>query len=286
MFNFVSDVKNKTEKSFLSFDSDGDGQICENIPVALKGTYQMDLYGNWSNEESFDLSRSIYEIKFEGKSISLDDYQNSIALFKDKLQSTDEKLKTRDTAYAATAWTSFIVKDERTKMSLVTTANVQSIFKTAVLLSPTVTGRNITDNKSYTCSFIFGINNFKSLKVTDSGEKLTANFGSTKFKAPICSGIIDPVAFGYVGIGTFDIDFDLRSVIVAMSLNYGIIDVSDLTPNKFPYSEDVYQDFAALGNTYINPYYPGNIPKRCSLVDSIQLFTSHFLYFMKYVRDV
>ena len=123
--------------------------MCDVVPVAITGTYELDIYGNWNSEANFQQNMSMFAISFQASEISEEEYSKSISKFANRIAEigylfylsccfdltdlkvnlyTDKILQKKDTTITAVAWSVFYVKDDSTRMSIKTTADWTTIF--------------------------------------------------------------------------------------------------------------------------------------------------------------
>jgi len=274
--------------SFISLESSNMDQLCTEIPKAISASFEGDNKGAWQTDNNFKQTNSIYLLKFSGSEINQETYSSAMTSFDDKLKQIGDRSATRDLAWQLIAWGTFNAFDKETDMTFSTNGNIATSFKdigTYIISFTTFTPAVIdADGKDVGLNFCFE----SDIAVPQIGNEaafdyslvlmraVTKNYGRTisvsmdlkwtnlddngetseYYKGP-CPGFfspmetfdIDGIDYFYNKISTLVLEFDTQSIMTAISVNFGIMPLSELSEvqhdpfsGKYPSNMKFYID--------------------------------------------
>jgi len=135
-FTFSSTYFSSIGKQFLSLDETNDFQTCSRELQTVSGSFSGDYLGRWSNDRSFTLNNSVYQLFFEGSIISQEQYVGSMKQFSAKLETLGKKSAQRDFIWSAIAWSTYSAQDSETRMTLITNADPAIILEGSSISQP------------------------------------------------------------------------------------------------------------------------------------------------------
>ena len=240
----------------------GGAAICESVPLPVTGTFLGSTEGYWETNQKFNYNSSIFRLQFASSSMSNEKYTNTMLKFKSQLETIGSKAKNRSVLFNYLVLSTFRLYDADAAMMLSTTADpgiyFDSVVQTAAFSSSDgavcnpygTTGRETNgyfDKATKRLVMEFPLN-FSKAAIEDVGElNGQTNFGnfdgsyfSSGSYADTCPMNIDKSAFGggayaasliktlavpsfpeYRG-GINKFSFDVRSIVLAVSLNLGL----------------------------------------------------------------
>jgi len=125
---FTYGVQKYLGSTFLSLSKTSEFQTCNDVPVTITGSYELDIFGHWSTDVRFQSNSSIFKVSFDASSITLEEYQTTMMKFQERISELDVILSQHDVTFAAVAWSTFYTLDAGTQMSISTTADWNIIF--------------------------------------------------------------------------------------------------------------------------------------------------------------
>lgn len=229
---------------------------CELIPQTNSGEYLATQTGEWEGNPLFTYPSATYRISLTSHTLTQRQYDLTMNMINDGLKFLGEAMKQSDLSKNVMIWMSLVFANSSAaaqRFSL--TGTPDSVFNRQFFDADigSVEGRcNISstttyDRSSHTVKTRFKIDSFRN----DS----------------ICSSSVDVNRFGYNYLNQpedFDIEFDMRTLITAAAINYGLLAVRNLAlvpDRQFTFTLD--------GETYVmtwtyDPKYPGMDPIYCT----------------------
>lgn len=287
---FITGVQTSVGSKFLSLDGSSSSQTCQDVPVAITGNYEIDMYGRWSTDAAFKKNTSMFQVNFQASEISMNQYQSTINKFAKRIIEIDKILASNDVTISAVAWSTLYMKDDATRMSVATTADWRVIFTDFVLKIGYVHGFV----QQYDGSFVQDI--CRAQTDANFPEVDDSSGGLLKLKwALLCadnnmrycdwnsviqpcgnlfhvssSGDDDPYIFvlpsergsRIYSTPQFSIDMDIRSLLIAYALNIGLLDFNDFSFVDTDIMPGV------VSRQIIHPNFPGIGMVVCYVIDA------------------
>ena len=238
------------QKKFLVLTPPGEkSAFCESVPVAVTGVFESDKFGDWNTRSDFNSNSSIYKLTMTGTSVNDQKFALIMHNFGNNLKAFGLKLEGYDVISSLVAWSSFRVVDDVSKMTFSTTADLSSILGTMTfLLGPVFASKEGICNLSSTFKTVF----------TPSIDNLdiSASVSKDKFVAMCPDQLTANIGNFFDDSTSTSFSFDMRTVITAFSVNFGITQLSDLNL-VFSAKETIGQYVNVQCSGYVDNNYPG-----------------------------
>jgi len=269
LFFTVTNVQTRLGQRFLSLDGSSSSQTCIDIPLVVQGSYNADWFGKWSSSPDFLYNSTIYRLTLDGSNITNEQYRSTMNKFDANLKSISTKGASRDVVWNLIAWSSWQITDVGSRMSLYTTAEAGIVLSQFYAFDMFLAKQDATN------------------KVTTCGDAVSFSISPTKLYLILTFGQYGQQCEEYLSVAR-DFNYneqnedskpvimmDIRSILLVIALNYGIIHLEDLEPTAMsnPQSDALLQ--AVGGKYYLDPFYPGNDDESLSLSSHFQHFTNH-----------
>lgn len=261
-------------QNFLSLDAGDSSQVCTEVPQTVTAAYEASYTGYWQTNSSFNFNQSLFKLDFMGSHISNEKFSKSMLVFKDKLQLMGAKAKLRSLAWTAIAMAAFEFRDEDANMRLYSNVDAGIVFNQLTIMATLSSAKGICDGhdpsrnldgytsgffESSSASLVMSIpvaQNLSRVDFTLNNGGSWGDIANKKLKIPpTCKNFRDFINYGdpfnaIYRSGSIDIKFDSRSMVTAIALNLGIIDLNGLIHLQA-------EDMAFLGPfvAYSDPYY-------------------------------
>lgn len=220
-------------KEFLALHiPDVDQAVCRVIPVPITNTYLADTNGTWSSQKDFKKDWPLYEIVFTGSLVTPDQYTAAMRRIAAVLEAYGKGTSTWDHITSLIAWNLWWATDTQTQISLRPSAQLSAAFLG-------MAGTSVVSSAGGVCP---------SSKAVYDSTSMTLSFLPPKAATTLCDGIYNKT----------DSEYDMRTVVVAYALNYGVIDLSYLVPTNENSQVGDYR-----GSYYVFDNFPGMNPVFC-----------------------
>lgn len=257
--------------SFLTINGDDPNLNCLSVPITVSGIYEGSLDGLWNTEPGFNQNTSFFELNFEGSSITVDEFSESMAKLSEKWKLIGSALEKRSRLHNLLAMNSVGFEDKQTKMSLNTNANLGIAFDREVTLAVLSNRRGVCVHGFHNSTFLSGRFDqaARALQLTiplpivpeylENVYKTLADkkFSSEIFEMNSCHAQILRKNFvsnewkSILRDGEVRIAFDVAAFSMAILLNFGQIDKSGLLENTiFKYA---VEGMVAYIDPWFNP---------------------------------
>lgn len=130
---FIKNYQDQMGKEFLSVAGNSSSQTCFEVPLAITAVFHADRSGYWNTDPRSKLNESIFELRMDGSSIDLDQYQTTMRGFASRLKLLGTKLKNRDTVWGSIAWSTLLYQNPSTMMTFTTNAEPNIIMQDALI---------------------------------------------------------------------------------------------------------------------------------------------------------
>lgn len=259
-FSFAG-IEGAMSIKFISLSGNSTFQICQAIPTTVTGKFSADKSGRWSTLTNYSDNSAIYSVEFSATNATKEEYTAVMEGFASKFNSLGTRMSDADLAWIVMAWTTVSYKDQGTGIRLSTLASIETVFSNTVPLytnaysysgecvpqdsigaallyptaqfSPDFTQIKITyDMGSYydlvgnafINSNAFGVNSDGDREFVDNFTPCPAQF------SPQNTFAYDPYKYEASSYQdtTVEITFDLRSMLLAASINFGIVSLDDM----------------------------------------------------------
>lgn len=270
LYLMITGTISEFNRHFLALSEKSDS-ICKSIPVAITGSFESDWKGSWNTKSSYLPGRSIYDLTMTGTTVNNQQYTNIMQMFSSRVEKVGEVLSSSDVITAQIAWSIFQTNDNENSMQFRMNAQLNGIFTGMTSIFPT-----LLSSKEGVCQFF----PLPIATYDDSTMILTAAFPAS---APSSSESTwqptpqptfaptgepgPPYAFCPDQINARNdtlgllyrhaVDIDMRSVVAAFAVNFGIVDKSALICTSIGTIGIVYE-------TCIDRTLPSMIPITCT----------------------
>ena len=278
-------------RKFLSLDAPSAADaVCNTVPVAVTGTYQADMHGVWSSQASYDPKTPIYELQLTGSTVDLPGYSAAMLDFSQQLQAVGSRSQGLDVLSSQALWTLFRAEhNAEAHMQLRAFADAQQTFMSLKAPpSPVLASRKgvcnapgISAAYGYTTMVLTTAfpssatpSAAPSQQPTKTSPPPTSASASDDFfniyepcpdQVMLNRGLAEGVnqVFGVAQSASSSFDLDLRSVVTAYALNFGLINVSALSVYRERPADAASGDYSI---TFVSPSYPDMQPVECHFV--------------------
>lgn len=229
---------------------------CELIPQTNSGEFLGTFYGVWEGNPKFVYSSAVYRVSLTSYTATQEQYQASMDKIYSGLQYLGAAMRKSDLSKNVMVWMSLVFANSSAAAQRFSLAGTpDSVF-----------------NRQFFDADIGNVNgrcNATSVTTYDrSSHIVRTKFNVVDFMAdPVCSETMDIDRIGYnylIKPDTFEIKFDMRTLITAAAINYGLLAVRSLAVVM-----DKKLSFDVNSNTYemywtYDPKYPGMDPIFCT----------------------
>ena len=224
-------------QAFLSLDKNIPGGICEEVPLPASGTFQASIDGFWETDKSFNFNRSAFVLTLSGAELTNVQFQSGILDFAKRLAVLGEQFKGKNLLLNLLVWATFSFK--RGSMLLSSTADPAIIFDMQISqafvasingsckFTPRFPARFDRTSKRIEMTFPVPSLNGTSLRQPCPGQGawVTGN-----------SGGLSPILSQF-SVGSALFSFDIRSTMVALSVNLGIAQLESFQQVRSPMAD-------------------------------------------------
>jgi len=303
----ITGISGATEAFYMSLDGSDEYQLCYEVPAVLTGTYIADKNGYWNTESKFDESLAVYQLDFIGTEVTQEQYTATMTAFEDSVKYLGEKSAVRDLSWNLMAWSTANLENAN-GMSMFTLADAHTIFEGLEVVSYTTYGYqgectpapylgSVAQPNTPTYQMQGGSgglspdNRYITFKydmaLLDGGERSAAfakaNDPMFDKEFSMCHSHFNPVdtwtyseneweSSNYYDT-SLDVSVDIRSVLTAIAVNFGVIVEGDLQEVKKD-ATDLFKHW--LKNDaefppfkyYIDPFYAPMEPIACVPIGS------------------
>ena len=228
-FYFImTGFKRALRTEFITLDK-GDG-VCETIAKQNSGIYYGTSDGEWSGDENFWLSRSMYSFDLINYIQNYKNYKKTMGLIHDELQQLGVQAKFRDASENLLEWMSWETYSEAYvsqsilyRLCITLTSRLISFDQVFQMTGSPVD----IFNQEYKIGRIAGINGTcpvspeTEMDVANAALSLTYSYSKYTANA-VCAAAIDPILMGYTeryDLDSFHVEIDVNSLITAMAVS-------------------------------------------------------------------
>lgn len=265
----VPGYESAVRTKFLSPVGSGNSRYCEDVAISNTGTFLATQTGTWQGSPFFAYSNATYQINLVNVQMNEEQFSRSMNQFYAQLQDVGRITKRQNLGVNLLYWMSWVQVGENLERFSMTGTPLMVFQRehTVGTISNRLYDCNATSRGSFDPST--GI-----IGVSYSLDSYQNN--------PMCAGNGNLSSYGWSAIansGTFDLEFDIRSLVTAVAVNLGVVD--PLTQlqlvDSVYYPVDGENYFSA---TFVDPRYPGMAPVSCLFRNNIPycLINVGFMY--------
>jgi len=232
----VQGGKDLSSQKFLTLTKNNNSYVCTTVPQSLTGSYEGDYKGNWETSSDFLYNQSVFVLEFTGSRVGNDEYFAVMDKFAENLAVLGNKSLTRPLMWNAIVWSSFFFHDTSANMRLFSSADAGVAFNqrviTATIASRTglcpellISGSFDSSNKRLTMK-VPAIENLAYLADTYNSTALGLTQDPCVDQGNFLGNGFYSQSFAQERNNAFDFNFDVRSVALALTLNFGLSDMS------------------------------------------------------------
>jgi hypothetical protein len=234
---------------FLSLVKDASGTECFEIPLSLTAKYLGDTHGWWETEKQFNYNSSIFVVDFLGATVNKKQYYDTMLGFRKHLEFLGAKSVSRNVAWTSLAWTTMSYANEDKTIRFYSNADVGIIVGGEI--SAYWSSRNgLCDATTAIVGSFDPLTKTFSLTAPDEENLCPSQNGELLGKAAATSKP-DPLI----------INVDARSLQTTIALNFGILNLTQLTVTSTSYGD--YANDVYPGRFYIDPHFSSMEPIFC-----------------------
>lgn len=255
---FFSGYRKTRETTFLApLDEDEEADVnCESIPASNSGYFGASFNGIWDGGSGFEPSSALYLLKASNLKISKKRYKDTMRDIYLELQDVGSIAESQDLASNLLTFVTKSFSFGSPEQRLYMAGDPVSILKrqhTRVSFA----------SEAGVCTLPIAVS-----VETFTGD-VSASFNHADLVSdPVCSAAIDPVLFGYDTFThpvTQSIGFDMRSAMVAMAINAGIVKLTELSHmENFVLPESIDTGTYTV-RSFLDPRFPASDPIPCLL---------------------
>ena len=240
-------VQNTITSKYLSLSKLDSGATCKEVPAAQSGIYRGTWDGYWNTQAGYDPSKSLFVLEFSGANVGNLGFSATMGQFAHQLNRLGRMAESRNTAWAQMVYASYSFTSVKSNMKFYSSADAKDIFFQQ-LLTATISGHNGTCNSYATTgrridgSFDYAYSQLVA-KVPLAGEDkkyltyIGESLNTTKrnMVPETCPDIVqlnrmlyNPSTAANKAGDALIFNFDINSIISAISLNLGIVNTTNL----------------------------------------------------------
>ena len=250
---FYDAIGNKFLSPFSGTEAD---KGCVTIPAVSTGTYLASQQGQWQGGNGFQFGEASYQLLLTSTSFSYDEYDELMMRVYYGLQFVKRISVNYDLASNLMYWMSaaFVSTPGNTAQRFVFTGTPLVVLNRQKILG--------------TVSNVVGDCNATSTAAFDSSNgilSLVYNY-EEYFNNPVCNNSLTPSMLDYLpnaDANSFSIQLDTRSIVTAMAVNMGILEVENLVELTGFSSDYIYDGVNYTVREYYDSKYNGMAPISC-----------------------
>lgn len=246
--------------AFISLD-EGSG-ICNTVSIPITNTYLADSAGNWQGSPAFTYSRAMYSLTLNAFQVeSTAQYVDMMETFQQSLQYIGQVMRGQDLALNMIYWIGYVKYysvqyPTATNFSDIGYGNLQYLQLTGDALQ--IFDLSYLQARMASVSGTCHVASFTAYDRSDG--LLMLHMNSTEFvHDDICMDTVLPQNIGYVAVlddTNFNIPLEVRSFSIAVAVNVGIMDVSNLGAAGYSILPFEYQSVNYTFGQYFDIRYP------------------------------
>eukprot|EP01031_Cornospumella_fuschlensis_P026086 gene26086-31499_t len=233
LYFLITNYDNATNQAFISLEkSSGD---CNTVPIAVSGTYLADVNGNWQGQPGFDESEALYSLTFSNFEInSNSQYEQMMSIFYSNLEAVNDLSANFNLGFNLILWTTYLqyysVQDPTARnFSQVGHGQLQTFGLTgdSTVVFELDHYRGAVGSAVGVCALV----GFTSYDQSNGDISLTYENATNFIQDPVCFAALRPENAGYsaqYSANVFQLNLDVRSLTVALGVNYNIVPLSSL----------------------------------------------------------
>jgi uncharacterized membrane protein len=240
---------------YLTSTSSADPHYCDQVLISNTGQFLATKTGLWEDNQGFSYSAASYALSVNSFSVSSNQYGFFMNNIYNQLVTLDEKAVNNNLAINLLYWMTYVFLDpEYPAQRFYFLGNPLNVF-----YREDISGG--ISNLYYDCV------NISSSSYDQANGRMLLSYNINQFQIePQCTNIVSPSLLGYskyFNPSSLQISIDVRSMIVALAVNIGIISVKILQEVQgstayFTYNGQVYNT-----SNYFDPQFPNMKPITC-----------------------
>lgn len=181
-------------QKYLSLtSSDADSQ-CDEVPVAIKGVFEASYDGLWETSPAFLRNTSILEFTLTAKKMTNAEFSAGILRMRDHFMAMGRDSAQRNVANALMQWTSFVIFDSATGMSVTSSADSGITFQGQAFQAAMTSAAGVCDARIATGASLSSRFDVPTASIVMRFKLVTIN--TTSIDASSAAGIPAPAAPG------------------------------------------------------------------------------------------
>jgi hypothetical protein len=234
------------------------GSYCQTVQTTNTGTYLATISGYWQNSPLFVYSNASFYIDVTSFSLSFNDYETLMGEVYMFLERFGEEMATQSLTFNLVVWTTgMLVVPNENSQRFYMSGDPKVIFNRqhTVGVLTSLVAPCYFDNVSYSSSY------------NSNNGRLALDYSYQQYiNNPVCMKVTSPTTLGYISIADGDnflIDLDVQSVLTAMSVNFGVLSMTDLVEIPDTLSRFLYNGMNFSISTFYSPKSPSMQPLTC-----------------------
>jgi hypothetical protein len=259
---FLNGYYSAVNREYLSpFTGKTASKNCFTIPTVNTGTYLATQQGSWQGADGFQFGKATYELTTVSTAFSYDEYDYLMNKVYNSLQFVKNISVNYDLASNLVYWMSsmFVPYPGNTAQRLTFMGTPQVVFNRQKIVG---TVSNVEGECNVTSTAAFNTQNGLLTLSYDYNEYVNNR---------ICNDSVSPSLLSYLPStdnGYFSLHLDTRSIITALAVNMGIIEVDNLVAIEDLSSVYVFEGVSYNVSVYYDPKYNGMEPISCINVNT------------------
>jgi len=276
LFGFLlsTNLQGTINAKVLGLNKDASGMTCVPIPKVLNGLFNADLDGNWETEDDYSDNKSLFVLRAQGRKISGEQFKSSMNQFRNEFTSFSRRASNRTMAWNLAVLSSFTSHHHETGLEFFLSVDASYFYESITKVATLSNMNGIC--LGYSADPAAGYPNGKYLSggfVADHAALTlelplrinpTSVLGSnrSRFSVTFTPTVTEPCPkhgkwFKHLFIGgdsefrngKADIGFDVRSTLLAISLNLGLVGTETLVSKV----TEMTRSCGVIG--LVDPYY-------------------------------
>ncbi|RYH06601.1 hypothetical protein EON65_42675 [archaeon] len=233
LYFLITNYEGATNQAFISLETSSGS--CNSVPIAVSGDYLADVNGNWEGQPGYAESQSVYSLTFSNFEINSDSqYQQMMSNFYTTLQDANELSANYNLGFNLILWTTY---SQYYSVSEPNSVNFTQIGHGQLQVFE-LTGDSsvVFDLDHYRGSVgstmgVCTVGGFTTYDQANGEISLTYGNASQFINNPTCFSALNPENAGYspqYSSSIFQLTLDVRSLAVALGVNYNIVPLDSL----------------------------------------------------------
>jgi len=118
-YMMVTNISSNLNSPYVSLSSTGDDQVCQDVPAAVNGEFNVDYFGRYASQRAFNPAFELFKLVVPGVLLTEATYKTILSKFAEEFSSLGARSATRQTSWNLAAWSSTYAVDASTNIKFV-----------------------------------------------------------------------------------------------------------------------------------------------------------------------